>query len=175
MLRRLLSLFAGGTLRVSHRGRTVNFPWGNKGSKKEDVLHWAAFYGDCEHEVLEVTKGHRVTLTYNLYYTSTGVARPIADPHTLPLYNVIGDMLKEDKFMKKGKILKLNLPCTYLTTVSGGYLGFFCNHQYAHSHQSGRRSIPKAFKGVDLAIYSAFSALGLKIGIHPIVGDTMED
>ena len=48
----------GGTLRVKHFGQTVNFDWA---SLKPNSIQWAAFYGDCEHEVLEVTSGHRVT------------------------------------------------------------------------------------------------------------------
>ena len=52
---------------------------------------------------------------------------------------------------------------------SGGFLGFFCRHQYAHATDQGRKSLPAAPKGVDLAIFSAFNALGLKTGIHPIV------
>jgi len=56
-----------------------------------------------------------------------------------------------------------------LTLLAGGILGFFCHHQYAHSQESGRKSIPMAFKGVDLAIYSVFQALGLKVGIHPTI------
>ncbi|KAK3353720.1 hypothetical protein B0T25DRAFT_608162 [Lasiosphaeria hispida] len=31
-----------------------------------DAVHWAAFYSDCEHEVGELSQGHRATLTYNL-------------------------------------------------------------------------------------------------------------
>lgn len=54
----------GGTLRVRHRGQTMDFAWASTSPKN---LQWAAFYGDCEHEVLEVTRGHRITLTYNLH------------------------------------------------------------------------------------------------------------
>lgn len=32
-----------------------------------------------------------------------------------------------------------------------------------------------AFKGVDLAIYSVFKALGLKIGIHPTIGNRSQN
>lgn len=56
-----------------------------------------------------------------------------------------------------------------LNVIAGGYLGFFCHHQYAHSQESGRRSIPGALKGVDLAVFLAFHTLGLRIGIHPIL------
>ena len=56
-----------------------------------------------------------------------------------------------------------------LTILPGGTLGFFCNHQYAHTSRSGRKAIPMAFKGFDLAIYSAFKALGLNVGVHPVI------
>ena len=54
-------------------------------------------------------------------------------------------------------------------------MGFYCHHQYAHTQQSGRKSIPGAFKGVDLAIFSVFSALGLNVGIHPIIQNRSRD
>lgn len=140
----------GGTLRVKHRGETVDFAWGHN---SQQSIQWAAFYGDCEHEVLEVIKGHRITLTYNLYYTSIGkLAQPVSTPDHLPLFDIARRMLLQPRFMRRG-----------------GILGFFCHHQYAHSQESGRKTVPGAFKGVDLAIFSVFHALGLKVGIHPIV------
>ena len=60
-------------------------------------------------------------------------------------------------------------------TILGGTLGFFCQHQYAHAHDSGRESLPHAFKGVDLAIYSVFRSLDLKIDPRPIIKDWYND
>ncbi|KAL9015715.1 MAG: hypothetical protein Q9180_008847, partial [Flavoplaca navasiana] len=145
----------GGTLRVKHFGQTIDFTWANGNPKS---IQWAAFYGDCEHEVLEVTSGHRVTLTYNLYYTPIGdrdrgtFAPSLSDPTKLPLYDTVAQMLREPGFMRKG-----------------GCLGFFCHHAYAHSTEAGRKQIPGAFKGVDLAVFSAFKRLGMEVGIHPIL------
>lgn len=97
----MLILQLGGVLRVKHRGETVDFAWGHTG---QHSLQWAAFYGDCEHEVLEVTQGHRITLTYNLYYTSIGkLAQPVSDPHHLPLYDIAREMLLQQKFMRRGE------------------------------------------------------------------------
>ena len=31
------------------------------------MIQWIAFYGDCEHEILPVASGFRVTLTYRLF------------------------------------------------------------------------------------------------------------
>ena len=44
---------------------------GSDGSSSRPSVRWCAFYGDCEHEILPVTKGHRVTVTYNLYIKET--------------------------------------------------------------------------------------------------------
>ena len=53
----------------------------------------------------------------------------------------------------------------------GGTLGFFCNHQYAHTHDAGRKSVPAAFKGVDLAVFTTFHSLGLKPAVRPVLKD----
>lgn len=60
----------GGALEVRHGGKTVTFDWGNSGPDSSPTIKWAAFYSDCEHEVLEVTEGHRLTPTYNLHVRS---------------------------------------------------------------------------------------------------------
>lgn len=89
-------------LRVKHRGETVDFAWGNT---SQQSIQWSAFYGDCEHEVLEVTEGHRITLTYNLYYSSIGnLAQPVSDPHHLPLFDIAHEMLLLPQFMRRGEI-----------------------------------------------------------------------
>ncbi|KAI4130889.1 MAG: hypothetical protein LQ338_001486 [Usnochroma carphineum] len=159
----------GGTLRVKHRGQTIDFNWANPNPCS---IQWAAFYGDCEHEVLEVSAGHRVTLTYNLYYTWIGdPARLVHVPHQLPLYNIVRDMLQEPTFLQNGQSPPplILLDATDSDTVLGGVLGFFCHHQYAHAHGSGRKGLPHALKGVDFAVYAVFHSLRLKVGVYPVI------
>lgn len=56
----LPSSYAGGELMVGH-----NEEWkAYRGSRT--ALSLVAFYADCRHEVLRVTSGYRITLTYNL-------------------------------------------------------------------------------------------------------------
>jgi predicted 2-oxoglutarate/Fe(II)-dependent dioxygenase YbiX len=56
----LPSSYGGGELMVGH-----NEEWkAYRGSKT--ALSLVAFYADCRHEVLRVTSGYRITLTYNL-------------------------------------------------------------------------------------------------------------
>ena len=146
---------------------TVDFSWGKDSTKD---IQWAAFYGDCEHEVLEVTSGHRITLTYNLYYSSIGnFGLPASSPYNLPLYDLTREMLQESSFMREGCAALSMIMSRRLMLPAGGLLGFFCHHQYAHARESGRKSLPRAFKGVDLAVYTVFNSLGYKAGIHPIV------
>ena len=98
----------GGQLRVSHKGVESSWDWSNDGT---DKIEWAAFYSDCEHEVLEVQTGHRVTLTYNLYvYEQVGkVIRkpPTADPESYPLYTEVKEILTRPEFLKDGKLPQL--------------------------------------------------------------------
>ncbi|MEU2253421.1 2OG-Fe(II) oxygenase [Nocardia xishanensis] len=56
----LPSAFTGGELVIEQQGTKVI----DQGSPEE--LSFVAFYGDCEHEVLPVIDGFRITLTYNL-------------------------------------------------------------------------------------------------------------
>lgn len=155
---------------MKHRGQTIDFDWAKASSG--NIIQWAAFYGDCEHEVMEVTAGNRVTLTYNLYYSCVGETdRGVHLPHQLPLYNIVRDMLQEPTFLRNGRFLAPvpNARVADSDVRPGGLIGFFCHHQYAHAHGSGRKSLPHAFKGVDLAVYSVFHSLRLKVGVHPII------
>ena len=58
----------GGQLKVRHKGQETIFDWSMLADPgKTPHIEWAAFYSDCEHEVMEVSSGQRLTLTYNLY------------------------------------------------------------------------------------------------------------
>ena len=121
---------------------------------------------------MEVTSGHRATLTYNLYYSEVGnLAQPVADPKQLALYSMVQEMYETPDFMSKGRVLSvflINFPLA-LIDGTGALLGFFCNHQYAHSQSSGRLSLPGSLKGVDLAVFAAFKALDLKVLVKPVM------
>jgi hypothetical protein len=95
---------------VTHKGHTKYFDWSNTDSS---TINWAAFYSDCEHEVMPVTSGHRITLTYNLYMTqkigSVLQHYPTVD-HTLsPLHVGVKEMLAQPNFMADGKLPPISL------------------------------------------------------------------
>lgn len=93
----------GGQLVVRHQDQAATFDWSGSGSD----IKWAAFYSDCEHEVLEVTSGHRITLTYNLYMRRglgeiAGLSQTL-DAQQLPAYKEIKDALANPEFMTEDK------------------------------------------------------------------------
>ena len=93
-------LTLGGELMVRHNGREVKFDW----SGDSQDIQWAAFYSDCEHEVLPVTSGYRLTLTYNLYF---GMAEPVKNSvqleyWSLPIYQDFSKALKSKDFLPAG-------------------------------------------------------------------------
>jgi hypothetical protein len=97
----------GGELVVRHGGKSLVFDWSQSASKEsQPAIQWAAFYSDCEHEVLEVTSGHRITLTYNLYVTrGAGLSaghESALDPTKLPLYDTLKTALECPSFLPGG-------------------------------------------------------------------------
>ena len=54
---------SGGELVVRHAGHETRV---NMRAEEASELNYAAFYCDCEHEVLPVVEGHRICLVYNL-------------------------------------------------------------------------------------------------------------
>ncbi|KAK2000996.1 oxidoreductase [Colletotrichum falcatum] len=150
----------GGQLQVRHKGQEMTFDWSTvQGNDEPPAIRWAAFYSDCEHEVLEVTSGHRLTLTYNLHAVRgagrlTGVS-PTLDPAHLPLFRELKELLSQDPF-----------------DGQGGVLGFWCSHAYAYNHTE-EAPLPDALKGVDAVLWECLQALGLKASIAPVI--KMED
>lgn len=60
----LPSWHLGGDLTISHAGEQMCFASGGEGSDQR--IRYAAFYGDCQHEVKPLTEGYRLCLVYNL-------------------------------------------------------------------------------------------------------------
>ena len=59
----------GGALFLRHRGHEWIFDSGRElAAVREPSIGYVAFFSDVEHEVRHVKSGHRVTLTYNLYF-----------------------------------------------------------------------------------------------------------
>ena len=60
----LPSRHSGGELVLRHHGQEERMDFGAEFDPSE--IRWAAFFADCEHEVLPVISGHRLCMTFNL-------------------------------------------------------------------------------------------------------------
>ena len=146
----------GGRLRVFHQGGQRFFDFGS-GPINDSSIHWAAFSSHCEHEVLPVTSGHRITLTYQLYVSEhlgdlVHPLLPTADPKLYPIYQSIKEMLSLPTDMK-----------------NSGTLGFRCAHQYP-DHTEGTYDygrIPCTLKGTNVALFTMFRTIDLIVHMQP--------
>ncbi|KAK5062691.1 hypothetical protein LTR84_004765 [Exophiala bonariae] len=139
----LPSSHQGGEFVVRHASQEVRFDW----SKRLDCIQWAAFFSDCEHEVLRVSEGHRVTLTYNLYWTDYGpshMARQLnaLDQSSFHFYVALEKLINCPSFLPKG-----------------GLIGFSCTHGYPHTSPSSIPHLDRRLKGVDMLVYQVFKRL----------------
>ena len=133
--------FAGGALVTRHLGQEVIFDWSPsfQASKCKQSIQWAAFYCDVEHKILPVTSGHRITLTYNLYYAE---GRPSVLPVVSPFYHYLQEALKNPFFMPEG-----------------GCLGFDCKHSYVFSTLNEPQCLPSVLNGADYLIFQVAKML----------------
>lgn len=75
----LPSPHSGGELVVRHADREVTI---DLSEDEVAEIKFAAFYADCEHEVLPVTRGNRVCLVYNLLQRPPPLMAPVYDGET---------------------------------------------------------------------------------------------
>ena len=161
----LPSKFRKGDLVLSHRGVVEKFDWGSLIEKQNipNQLHWAAFFGDVDHQIERIWNGARVTLTYLLRRGKSGApARAGADEDLAPRIQEAWQALLADKSF---------LP-------EGGVLGYPCCHLYHHDARFQVEQQPldsqtsTMLKGRDhLAAATALQA-ELKVSFNPYMFET---
>ncbi|KAI0042876.1 hypothetical protein FA95DRAFT_1499456 [Auriscalpium vulgare] len=154
----------GGALVLRHGGEEWTFDAAQALDKESTPsVAYIAFFSDVEHEVLPVTKGHRVTLTYNIYYADDGnskVPNPptFVDPHARSSYggtlkNRLAELIKCPDFLPEG-----------------GNLGFGLRHVYpVVSFPSNPLSASLdniRLKGTDRLLDQVCTALGLETQLY---------
>src|SRR5262249_1628565 len=118
----LPSRFRGGELILSHRGVVQKYDWGSAIERQKTLnqLHWAAFFGDVDHQIERIWRGARVALTYLLRRgKGSAPTRDVAGEDLAPRIQEAWQALLADKSF---------LP-------DGGNLGYPCCHLY---HQDAR-------------------------------------
>ena len=113
----------GGGLRIQHSGRSVVYSWGEGAAAGR--VQWVAFLSGCEHEVLPVEAGHRVTLEYQLYVRSGEVLGQMLRLHRaagLKLHTAVHGMHGHWPPGGYGDVQRTLLRCTAVTLVNACHM-----------------------------------------------------
>lgn len=135
----------GGELFVRHNGqdRCYNLDPGRLTAK----CQWAAFYTDVEHEIKEITSGHRITLIYHLY--SAKKSKLVAPVSGVDSHPIIQSLKKVQEFLAKND--------------DKMYYGFY-NAGFLMEHKYTPKSLqPKNLKGRDAFLYQLLSEAKFKL------------
>ena len=121
-------------------------------SEPSPSITYIAFYSDVEHEVLKVTSGHRVTITYNLYLLPSPIEPRVPSVsisrNTAGLVDFEGSlevMLRDNTFFPKGATI-----------------GFGLRYQYPVTYNTQMEDLKERLKGSDARVWHACSNLGLE-------------
>jgi hypothetical protein len=164
----LPSQFLAGKLVLNHQGVVRKLDWGRaiQTEKEPTRLHWAAFFGDVDHQIERVWGGARVTLTYLLRRGAGGA----------PLRETAGeDLAPRVQEAWRGLLADRSfLP-------NGGTLAYPCCHLYHRDARFQQQRLPitresvTMLKGRDhLAAATALQA-GLKVTFHPYMFENCAD
>jgi hypothetical protein len=164
----LPSQFRRGNLVLSHRGVVRSFDWGRaiESQKHPHQLHWAAFFGDVDHQIERIWDGGRVTLTYLLRRGESGASsRDVSGEDLAPrIQEAWRALLAEKSFLPQG-----------------GTLGYPCCHLY---HQDARfqckqspisRQSATMLKGRDHLVAATALEAGLSVTFNPYMFENCAD
>jgi hypothetical protein len=129
----LPSSYQGGELVVRHDGKEQTYNFAN-----QKTINWVAFFTDCEHEILPVTSGHRVTFTFNIMFGDTiPPSPPMKDTNIVAKgQQVFRDLLSDPAFQERFQSV-----------------GILLSHRYSTATLTSSK-----LKGKDLLIYQMLTA-----------------
>jgi hypothetical protein len=164
----LPSQFNGGNLVLSHRGIAQSYEWGSaiQKQKNPNQLHWAAFFGDVDHQIERVWSGARVTLTYLLRRGNDDApSRDIAGEQLTPrIHEAWRALLADESFLPQG-----------------GTLGYPCCHLYHQDARFQSKQSPNSvetatmLKGRDHLVAASALEAGLSVTFNPYMFETCVD
>ena len=169
---------SGGALVLRHHDKEYTFDSGNTLANTPNSIGYVAFFSDVEHEVLPVVSGHRVTITYNLYW---------ADTDTAPMPHGVRVLQPENTSTTQVRSALAALLGDPSVLPKGGMLGFGLRHAYpfprtwdwkSNYQPRGREHlkepdpltvVQERLKGSDAALFGACKALGLEPKLRFVV------
>ena len=149
----------GGALLLRHRGHEWTFDSGQAlAAKDQPSIGYVAFFSDIEHEVAPVTSGHRITLTYNLYFDDAD--GPVFANDAVSEHPTLPQLRNEGAFREAFTAL-LEDP-EFL--ADGGALAFGLRHVYPI--KNNLKHVHSALKGSDAFVYQHVRMLGYEPVIY---------
>jgi hypothetical protein len=166
--------FSRGAFVVKHQGILETYDWGHAIEKQTEParIHWAAFFGDVDHQIEKIWSGLRVTLTYLLRsatpveQAATNQAAGERDGNTSIQFvrQTLHPLLNNRSFLPRG-----------------GTLAFPCSHLYHQDARFQRKQKPlsrhtaTSLKGRDYDLAAAALAEGLAVTLCPYLVETCVD
>jgi hypothetical protein len=145
----------GGVLLLRHRGKEWTFDSGRElTAERQPSIRYVAFFSDIEHEVTPVISGHRVTLTYNLYFNDIGPTTASEVSVSQPLLST--QAANERTFHETFEALLQNPEFL----ADGGTLAFGLRHVYPI--EDSLEHLYGVLKGSDAVVYRTVRALGFE-------------
>jgi hypothetical protein len=116
--------YQGGNLNLRHRGRELSFDAvALLRSAPPTSVAYVAFYSDVDHEVLEVTSGHRVMITFNLYFDNYRAPSILPEKKlnvpTNPFMSALSEIVGDRSFITRHKYLGFGLEHRYPKQIWG--------------------------------------------------------
>jgi hypothetical protein len=144
----------GGALSLRHHGQEWIFDSGQAlAAVDQPTIGYVAFFSDVEHEVVPVTLGHRITLTYNLYFDDGG---PVSENDAVSEHLIPPQPPNQEGFREAFKALLENPEFM----ADGGTLGFGLRHVYPIKESLNH--VYNVLKGSDVVVYQSMCALGFE-------------
>ena len=148
----------GGALILRHEDEEFTFDAAQLLHGHTKSIAYIAFFSDVEHEVTPAVSGHRITLTYNLYFRAR---RNTTSPNSL---EVLRPAYGRVPAVRDALYTLLDDP-TFMP--NGGTLGFGFRRHYpfpenwTENMEDPLVSLERWLKGRDAALFQACSELGL--------------
>ena len=166
----LPSQFLNGAFVLKHHGVFQTFDWGRaiKEQSEPTRIHWAAFFGDVDHEIERVWGGLRVTLTYLIRLGANTASEAVPDRSRETEDDLVRHKLRE--LLDNRRFL-----------AKGGTLAFPCCHLYHQDARFQRQQRPlsrqtvSALKGRDHNVAATAMAEGLEVTLCPYMIETCAD
>jgi hypothetical protein len=165
----LPSQFSNGAFVVKHHGVFQTYDWGEAIREQDEPtrIHWAAFFGDVDHQIERVWGGLRLTLTYLIRRSGTETGRS-AGPGREALNTLVRQkfraLLDDRRFLARGGTLAF--PCSHL---------YHQDARFQRKHRPISRQTVSSLKGRDHVVAAAAMAEGLEVNLCPYMIETCAD